>query len=38
MKFDICLTNAMEGLLVPAPYIGTAEIAGFAREAERLGY
>ena len=38
MKFDICLPNGMEGLLVPAPYAGPKEIAKFAREAERLGY
>ncbi len=38
MKFDICLPNGMEGLLVPAPFAGPEEITKFAREAERLGY
>ncbi|MCH8086903.1 MAG: TIGR03619 family F420-dependent LLM class oxidoreductase [Chloroflexi bacterium] len=38
MKFDICLPNAMEGFLVPAPFAGPKEITRFAQEAERLGY
>ena len=38
MKFDICLPNAMEGLLVPAPFAGANEIAEFACMAEQLGY
>ena len=38
MTFDICLPNAMEGFLVPAPFAGPKEITRFAQEAERLGY
>ena len=38
MKFDICLPNSMEGLLVPAPFAGTKEIGDYAQLTERLGY
>ena len=38
MKFDICLPNAMEGLLVPSSFAGSKEIGEYSQLAERLGY